>query len=661
MIDGKSPLRFALVSREVYPFVGGGLSRYVTATAETLSEIGEVTVFTSDAYRANFAEERSEHSLAAAAFANVKIVWVPEPPEPGSYYNFLHRWSAAVYEAVKREYGDRGPDLIEFPDYHGEAFVTVQARQALDPTFRDTCVCVRLYSTSEMTSILNGYIPSDFASTVLFDLERYTLYHADRILEPGGDIYETYGRFYGADRLAPSTLIRHPVIHTAGSSPPPKIAAGAIRFLFIGRLERRKGVQNLVRALTGLARDDWTCTLIGGDTKTGPLNVSMRAQLGLMAEGDDRIRFEDAAPPEHVTELIDAADVVVVPSLWECWPNVVLESFARSKPVLATATGGLQELVQPGRSGWLAADTSVNSLAASIERLLESKEEVRGLAKSQLARRVHAELTDRDEVRSAYVDVIGAHARKEARRLRRKSGSPLVSVVIPYYQLDDYLGATLESIAAQTYPSVEIVVVNDGSFREADHALEDLAAAYSIRVVSQQNSGLGAARNFGIAQSRGRYVFPLDADDLAAPTLIERCVELLERYPEYAYVTSWSRFIDDAGAEIADGGGYQPLGICQALGTFNVAGSAEAIFRKRIFELGFWYSVDLTSYEDWFHFRRLADAGYRGCIIPERLLSYRVRPGSMLRTVGLDRHDRLVGEMNAHLREADTTWTSKSA
>jgi glycogen synthase len=656
-------MRFALVSREVYPFVGGGLSRYVTATAETLSGLGEVTVFTSAAYQARFFELRSADF--PDFLAGVKFVFVPEPnhQDVGSYYHFLHLWSASVYEALKREYAANGPDLIEFPDYHGEAFVTIQARRALEPIFRNTSVCVRLYTTSEMASVLNGYVPGDFASTVVFDMERYAIRYADHILEPGGDIYDTYLRFLGRDQVAPATRVRHPVLH---ERPPGKRLVPhtdeALRLLYVGRLERRKGVQNLVRALTAIPRDDWTITLVGGDTPTAPLGTSMRAQLELSAGGDHRIRFEETGDPRRIASLMDESDIVVMPSLWECWPNVALEAFARSTPVLATPTGGFVELVQPGRSGWLTRDTSVKSLVRSLEQLVESKTEVRELAASESPRRLHERLTNPDEVRETYARLVEAQVRTSNRRKAPPETNPLVSVVVPYFQLDKYVEATLQSIREQTYPLIETIVVNDGSFREADLILERLAERYPIRILTQQNSGLGAARNFGIAQSKGRYVLPLDADDLVAPTFVERCVEILEAEPQLAYATSWSRFIDDAGEDIGGlAAGYQPLGICRALKIFNVAGSAEAVFRKRIFELGLWYSIDLTSYEDWFHFRRIAAAGYGGYVIPERQLSYRIRDQSMLRTIGINRHDWLVAEMAAHLIEAGTPWMPLSA
>ena len=108
--------------------------------------------------------------------------------------------------------------------------------------------------------------------------------------------------------------------------------------------------------------------------------------------------------------------------------------------------------------------------------------------------------------------------------------------------------------------------------------------------------------------------------------------------------------------------GFQPIGnYPAAVLQDNVAGDATALIRKRIFDLGHWYSPDLTSYEDWQFYRELHAAGHYGRVIPERLLVYRVRDTSMLRDVGLDQHGRLYGEMNAHLREKGVQWESRSA
>jgi glycogen(starch) synthase len=655
--------RFALVSREVFPFIGGGLSRYVTATAETLASVGEVTIFTTSRYERRYEELRKRRSSQLPE--GVRFVFVREPRsrEIGNFNNHLHLWSARVCDALREAYREAPPDVVEFPDYQGEGCVAIQARRALDPVLGRAFMCVRLYTTSEITSVLNGYLSSDWGATALYDLERHALRHADRILAPGGDVYGTYERYYGGRNIAPGLNIHHPVLMYGVPRASEFDAEGPLRLLYLGRFERRKGVQNLVRAVTSLARDDLRLTLVGSDTPTAPLGSSMRWQLELMAWGDPRIRFRKAIAPGQVGSLFNEHHIGIFPSLWECWPNVVLEAFAHNRPVLATPTGGYVGMVEEGSAGWLAEDVDASALRATIERVLERRGELAEMNRAASPYAAYERLTRRDQVRESYLRLADENRQRLARDAKRRHRRPpLVSVVIPYFALDRYVEEAIESVCTQTYPEVEVIVVNDGSFRQQDVILEQLASRYPIEVFAQENSGLGAARNFGISQSRGRYVFPLDADDMAAPPFIERCVAVLENDASLAYATSWSRYVSERGrplsSRVAD---YAPIGnSCLLLANLNVAGSAEAVFRKRIFELGYWYSPDLTSYEDWFHFRELDRAGHHGQVIPEVLLSYRVRRESMLRAVGQQRHGRIGGEMDAHLRERQTRWISRN-
>ena len=213
----------------------------------------------------------------------------------------------------------------------------------------------------------------------------------------------------------------------------------------------------------------------------------------------------------------------------------------------------------------------------------------------------------------------------------------------------------------QSYKAIEVIIVNDGSVRERDWILGDLATRYPVSVLTQQNSGLGAARNAGIFQTRGRYVLPLDADNVLTPAFVARCVEVLEREPHYAFVTSWSLFMDELGVPYSGlHAGYQPLGNApDGLDRRNIAGDAAAVVRRSVFDR-FRFSVDLTSFEDWTLYRQLHRAGLIGHVIPERLMQYRVRGDSMIRQVGFPELGRLEGEMNAHIREGEISWTLKN-
>ena len=223
----------------------------------------------------------------------------------------------------------------------------------------------------------------------------------------GGDVLRLYGRFFGASRLAPALQILHPLAF--GQPPTPDsqrdLLEGPLRLLYVGRLERRKGVQNLMRAVTGLARDDWSLTLVGADTPTAPLGQSMRGQLELMAAGDRRIAFHGPVEREELAGMLATHHVLVVPSLWECWPNTALEAFHHDLPVIATPTGGLPAMVDEGRSGWLARDTSAQALADAIEHVLDNRDELESMVRSGGPRSQLEELTDEDVIRRQYIEL----------------------------------------------------------------------------------------------------------------------------------------------------------------------------------------------------------------------------------------------------------------
>jgi glycogen(starch) synthase len=280
---------------------------------------------------------------------------------------------------------------------------------------------------------------------------------------------------------------------------------------------------------------------------------------------------------------------------------------------------------------------------------------VRRMIEAGAPRAVFEELTDA----AALVEGYRALADRRPARPAAARRDSLVSIVIPYFRLERYVRETVASAAAQTHSAIEIVIVNDGSLRDEDRVVYELADELGARVVTQVNSGLGAARNTGISQSRGHYVLPLDADDVIAPDFVARCVHALERDPELAYVTSWVEYVDPGGHPLSDAdGGYVPFGNWTDLvERNNLAGTCTAVVRRRLFELGFAYSTDLTSYEDWLLYLELYRAGHHGAVIPERLIRYRVRDESMMRTVGAPRLPRLYDELRAHLREHEIGWT----
>lgn len=126
---------------------------------------------------------------------------------------------------------------------------------------------------------------------------------------------------------------------------------------------------------------------------------------------------------------------------------------------------------------------------------------------------------------------------------------PRVSVVMPCYNAAATLPRALNSLAAQTYASFEVVAVDDGS----DDDTADILAAYArhdarVHVVRQAHAGLVAALNHGLAAARGAFVARMDADDACRPARLARQVGVLEQHPEIGVIGCGVQFVGEPEA-----------------------------------------------------------------------------------------------------------------
>ncbi len=123
---------------------------------------------------------------------------------------------------------------------------------------------------------------------------------------------------------------------------------------------------------------------------------------------------------------------------------------------------------------------------------------------------------------------------------------PTVGVVIPAWNAERWLGEALESVLAQVHPPIDIVVVDDGSSDRSAAIGESYGPP--VRVMRQENAGIGAARNSGVELVEGELVTFLDADDLLTPTSLACRVEVLMRRPEidivFGHVRRFSERLD---------------------------------------------------------------------------------------------------------------------
>jgi glycosyltransferase involved in cell wall biosynthesis len=210
---------------------------------------------------------------------------------------------------------------------------------------------------------------------------------------------------------------------------------------------------------------------------------------------------------------------------------------------------------------------------------------------------------------------------------------PLISILLPVYNGEQYLEAAVHSVLSQDYPNYELIAINDGSSDGSELIITSILDARMLGV-SQQNQGLAATLNRGIELAKGQYIARLDQDDLMLSTRLAKQVEYLESHPDSAMVGTWSEIW--VGTKPTDRGHKHPISHealqLELLFDNPFVHSSVMMRADALHALGS-YSEDKSrqppeDYELWSRISRK----YRVANIPEVLTVYREVEGSMSRT-----------------------------
>jgi GT2 family glycosyltransferase len=217
-------------------------------------------------------------------------------------------------------------------------------------------------------------------------------------------------------------------------------------------------------------------------------------------------------------------------------------------------------------------------------------------------------------------------------RMRSNQSLPLVSIIIPTYNRSRLLQEAVESALAQTYPNVEVIVVDDGS---ADDTAQ-VMAQYDDRLcyIRQANRGVAAARNTGIRASRGEYLTFLDDDDRFLRTKVQRQVHLLSSQPKSGLVHCRYYRADGEG-HFLDKPSLLPQGeILDSLVRWNFVWIGGPLVRRECFErVGVFDENGPQVTADWDMWLRIALAGYEFGCVQRPVGVYRIHPESMMSNV----------------------------
>ena len=195
---------------------------------------------------------------------------------------------------------------------------------------------------------------------------------------------------------------------------------------------------------------------------------------------------------------------------------------------------------------------------------------------------------------------------------------PLVSIIVPVYNAEAFLADTMQSILAMRYPRLEILLMDDGSTDGSMQIAHRFAAEdQRIRLFSQPNQGASVARNNLIQQAHGKYILPIDADNLVEPTYVSHAVEVMEGDTEVKVVCPRTDQFGLRTGEI-----HHPPYSLHLLARKNII-DACAMYRKSDWERVGGYCAEVPTREDWEFWLSILEDGGRVVRLPDIEFHYR--------------------------------------
>lgn len=646
-----------ILTSETPFFNPGGIARYVDNFSRFLGEAGHDVVVISRGEEDGLRELAPGYRLLSFRPACDRPLggWTEGPADrhPHFPYNIMDFWTAlsfqmseVVAELVKTE---GRPDVIEAQEYGAIPYYVLQ-RQLTEPGYLEGVpLVVNAHSPDFLMRGLNEEPRFQLPAYWVGQLEKACFHAAHSVICPSR---------YLADQL--ESLLDDPELKVSNFplpwTPVDKIdASGPGRdreLVYFGRLEVRKGVLRMLEC----CEREWSegvsfrLALLGGDTHYVPRNCTVaefiRNRYGHRIE-QGLLELVGNLPQEEALRRIVRSAGVLIPSIWENWPNTCIEAMALRRVVLASEHGGQTEMLGDDGQAGLLFSWERDDFSDQLRNLLalgaDQRQEMGRVARERIAtlcapevvmpkRLAHFErvIEGHREGRSRVFPFSNRHLRESqvAAQIPEIPSDPgLVSAVVPFFKLGAYLEECVDSILASEYEHLEVVIVDDGNRETTDvQALERIRERGDerVRIVSIPNGGLANARNTGAEAARGKFLAFVDADDCLAPSFIPRALEVLSRYDNVFIVFSWEAYFE-ASQDVYPGWNFEfPYLLAHNMTSPLCLVQKDAFLafgrNKRKFKYNF------EDYESWIS---MVKQGCGGVCLHEPLVRYRIRRDSM--------------------------------
>lgn len=410
LLRSHARMRIGLLCPE--PVGAGGIGSYTGTLARALSDAGHDVRVLLPVGPVPEGEGPSYHGLAFPGRYRL-----PAFNRAWGLCTALLPWARHAAEAVRALHAERAFDVVEVPEWMAGGLF-------LRPTKDLPALVVRLHTHLALVRRLNG-LPMTADARLAASLEARAVRHASMVLANSAALADALAADYQIPRHTIDVL--HLGVDVERFAPMPSaglrqvlgLPEGAIVALFVGRIERRKGIDTLVEAFAAVSRQvpELHLAIAGRDTDTSPDGGSLRGWLeGLLETHACARRVHWLGPRDHrdLPELYAGCDFFVAPSRLEPFGLVYLEAMAAGKPVVGCAAGGVPEIVQDGMQGVLVPPEDPLALAGALRALAADPERRRSMGERA---RERAEAFDHRALAAHTVSCYReAQARHHARR-----------------------------------------------------------------------------------------------------------------------------------------------------------------------------------------------------------------------------------------------------
>ncbi|MDR2852462.1 MAG: glycosyltransferase [Burkholderiaceae bacterium] len=620
------------VTLELSPFTPGGIGRVIHNILKSIS--------TEDRNRAYVVTLDCDIGLQefSKEFPGAKLVALRSDDDGGRYAADGHhppRWafsssdfhwkSSVILRALRKLSTEVDIDYVEFQDWSGLGFATIQEKRIGTLLARAT-LAVRLHSTHAVLLHQEAHLVGA-SDRAIVDMERKCLRDCDLIVAQLEPVSERTREMFGfsCEEWNPRVVVHAPPVLLDYHSPVSAIipAAADMPILFGSKIQRIKRPDLFMRGVAGFCQRNAQFTgqaLISAHA----FDKVYRDRIVNLIPREVKNRFDLDAPRQgRVRESLIAASTFVVPSDFESFCLSAYEASLLGARVILNGANPAFGEGTPWQHGvnCFKFNGTVTSLIETLELSFQGG----------MLRPVTVPPDPWPWAAAKNSELLPVPALEK----------PLVSVVIPHFNLGDYLLSTIMSVLEQTYENIEIIVVDDCSDDAQSQAIiNDIKARSNERLrvlTTPGNMGLPAARNSGLAQATGEYILPLDADDLLNLRFIEVAVQALQRNPDFDVFVTPAAYFKNGDCLILPGEKADFSDYAVFVGEALISGvienrfsTATALFRASVIRQ-YGYVESLESFEDWNLYLRLAQNNRRFLVSNDVYFYYRNRAGSMVK------------------------------